>query len=496
MRKHTKLFVTVSVLLAVLAVCACAAGFSKTKTYADGTFTDISTQWYAKEVASAYELGFVEGVSENTYSPDTTVTVAQGITMASRVHAEYNGKTIEAVSGGKWYDMYVNYAKENGIITENQFDSYTREIKRFEMAEIFHDAMGENYFNAINDVVFIPDVPMGAMYYDKLLTLYNAGVVMGSDEYGSYKPDDNIKRSECAAIINRVALPENRQVKTLKEYDRKEAKYLIDNFTMVRAVRNRSMIASGWRYENTVNAIVDTEDKSSNSLVDMSNNGHVAMHRDITTVSKGVVELEAMYSCDAPAYSMILTDINGNNMFTLKADKDGNYFAIGDTEQAVDFKHERMNLLTYFVFDLDSRTAKIVIDGKEYRALTLEAMGFEKNAYYYSSNKGAEIYETGTSGTPSQFFATKTFTKDDLPIGAVIWVESGWRYRPEGWTYTGSRPNNVTTTYVTANEAWWGSHTIKGFNISKTNSASLVDVSVETIYENFKIYIPVENIAE
>lgn len=137
-----------------------------------------------------------------------------------------------------------------------------------------------------------------------------------------------------------------------------------------------------------------------------------------------------------------------------------------------------------------------VIDGKEYRALTLEAMGFEKNAYYYSSNKGAEIYETGTSGTPSQFFATKTFTKDDLPIGAVIWVESGWRYRPEGWTYTGSRPNNVTTTYVTANEAWWGSHTIKGFNISKTNSASLVDVSVETIYENFKIYIPVENIAE
>ena len=60
-----------------------------------------------------------------------------------------------------------------------------------------------------------------------------------------------------------------------------------------------------------------------------------------------------------------------------------------------------------------------VIDGKEYRALTLEAMGFEKNAYYYSSNKGAEIYETGTSGTPSQFFATKTFTKDDLPIGAL-----------------------------------------------------------------------------
>lgn len=138
----------------------------------------------------------------------------------------------------------------------------------------------------------------------------------------------------------------------------------------------------------------------------------------------------------------------------------------------------------------------VTINGKEYRALSKKAMGLIANAYYYSSNKGAEIFESGTSDTPAKFFATKIFTKEDLPIGAVIWVNSGWQYRPEGWAYTGSRPDNVKTNYVTADEAWWATHTQKGFNISKTDGSSLVGVSDDTVYENFKIYIPVENIAE
>ena len=137
-----------------------------------------------------------------------------------------------------------------------------------------------------------------------------------------------------------------------------------------------------------------------------------------------------------------------------------------------------------------------VINGKEYRALTQEAMGLIANAYYYSDKKGAEIYEVGTSGTPAKFFATKVFTLDDLPVGAVIWVNSGWQYRPEGWKHSGSRPGNVGTTYVTVTDAWWSSYTQRAFNISKTNGGSLVGTSADTIYENFKIYIPVENIID
>ena len=118
----------VAATLAVTTAASASAAFNKSNTY-DGRFTDVKDDaWYAKEVASAYELGFMDGMSDTTFSPATTVTVAQGITMASRVHAVYNDKTVAEVSGGQWYDMYVKYAKENGIIDENQFDSYTREL--------------------------------------------------------------------------------------------------------------------------------------------------------------------------------------------------------------------------------------------------------------------------------------------------------------------------------------------------------------------------------
>ena len=151
----TSMKILCSVLLAATLVMTASAAFTKKNTYG-GQFADVKeSSWYAKEVASAFELGFVKGTSDTQYSPDASVTVAEAITMASRVHAENKGVEIPSVSGGKWYDMYVNYAKTNGIITANQFDSYTREIKRFEMAEIFHDAMGKDYYNKINDVVFI-----------------------------------------------------------------------------------------------------------------------------------------------------------------------------------------------------------------------------------------------------------------------------------------------------------------------------------------------------
>ena len=79
-----------------LATVASAAGFTKTLTYVDGTFNDVkSTSWYAKEVASAYELGFMNGKSAGQFAPDGNVTVAEAITMASRVHESYNGKKIK-----------------------------------------------------------------------------------------------------------------------------------------------------------------------------------------------------------------------------------------------------------------------------------------------------------------------------------------------------------------------------------------------------------------
>ena len=203
-----------ALLAAALGVGASAAGFTKTGTYTPGQFSDIpQTEWYASEVAGAYELGLMNGVGGGLFSPDGNVTVAEAITMASRAAAIYAGETIDTASAGEWYTPYVNYALSKGIVKDGQFDGYDRAAKRSEVAVIFKNAMPEGYYTAKNEVAAIPDVSSKSAYASDLLTLYKAGVVMGSDSYGNFFPENNITRAEAAAIINRVALPENRLAK-------------------------------------------------------------------------------------------------------------------------------------------------------------------------------------------------------------------------------------------------------------------------------------------
>ena len=49
-----------------------------------------------------------------------------------------------------------------------------------------------------------------------VFALYNAGILTGSDKYGTFNPSSNIKRSEVAMIVTRVAIPSARSVFTLE----------------------------------------------------------------------------------------------------------------------------------------------------------------------------------------------------------------------------------------------------------------------------------------
>ena len=90
-------------LLAAASIGASAAGFTKTAAYTPGQFADIpEAEWYAGEVAGAYELGLMNGTGANTFEPNGNVTVAEAITMASRAASIYVGETIPEAEG-EWY---------------------------------------------------------------------------------------------------------------------------------------------------------------------------------------------------------------------------------------------------------------------------------------------------------------------------------------------------------------------------------------------------------
>lgn len=125
------------------------------------------------------------------------------------------------------------------------------------------------------------------------------------------------------------------------------------------------------------------------------------------------------------------------------------------------------------------------IDLSRYELLELEWTAF---GFWNSSDAVARIVKNGDNCV--QYYATRMLTREDLPVGSVIILEKGWKYRPEGWEKVGSRPGNVKTERVEVTEEWWGSYTTRAFNLSKADGSSLVDVSEDEVTAAFIIYVP------
>ncbi len=192
--------------------------FAKTNTYAVGHFSDVSANdWFAESVKTAYEMGLIKGNSETTFNPKGNITVAETIALASRLHNIYNGGNGEFTQGELWYQVYADYAGENKILRETYKD-YNAKISRANFAFILVNALPADALPAINAVAdgTLPDVAddykASAIY-----TLYRAGILTGNDEFGTFKPDSTILRSEVAAIITRMADKTQRKVFELKK---------------------------------------------------------------------------------------------------------------------------------------------------------------------------------------------------------------------------------------------------------------------------------------
>lgn len=235
------------------------SGFIQQNTYGDYTYVDVSPDdWYYYYVGFAYEYGIMTGTADGVFSPGGKLTVAEAITVAARLNAAYYGNTIDMSAGGHvsaaalddtehysypatgdagfgtgadvdggakighyvradalgavthsltdmtWFTPYLKYVAGQGIIYENQFSGrYTEPATRSELAYLLYRALPSCY-SKINSITPIPDVPQGSSYQFEILSLYEAGVITGNDEYGTFYPRSSIVRSEVAAMVSRA----------------------------------------------------------------------------------------------------------------------------------------------------------------------------------------------------------------------------------------------------------------------------------------------------
>ena len=182
-------------------------------------FKDVpAAEWCYESIERANRMSLINGVSDTTYEPYSNLRVAQAIKLAACMHQLYrDGAVTLENDSGVWYMSYVRYAVDAGIISptatasEPGYEDYVKRanepITRQEYVFLFSRALPDSALPAKNSIPdnSIPDVPLTeSLYSQAVYKLYRAGILNGTDDYGTFQPDANIQRGAVAAILVRM----------------------------------------------------------------------------------------------------------------------------------------------------------------------------------------------------------------------------------------------------------------------------------------------------
>jgi len=181
------------------------SNFGKIRTY-HGQFTDVSASaWYYAVVCNAYEYGLIDGKGPGSFDPGGTLTLAEAIVFAARLHKGYYTGSTDFEQGSPWYAPYVDYLSNNGI-SVSAYRNFNASATRADFALIIATALPDEALTPINRIRdgAIPDVYESYSYGQAVYKLYRAGVITGSDSRGTFYPGRTITRAESATILMRA----------------------------------------------------------------------------------------------------------------------------------------------------------------------------------------------------------------------------------------------------------------------------------------------------
>jgi 2',3'-cyclic-nucleotide 2'-phosphodiesterase (5'-nucleotidase family) len=184
--------------------------FNIIKTVYDDNFTDLddcSDEDMAEWVAKSFEYGIMAGRPGGVFDPQGNITIAEAITVAAKMHAIYNG-TPSAFADAVFPDSFVDYAVENGIIEEDEFEDLDAYATRAQLVGIWVNILPAAEFDALNE--FDPDDVDDVDEDDLAIILfYVAGIVTGMDD-DTFGGDELVTREQAAVMLVRIANPAER----------------------------------------------------------------------------------------------------------------------------------------------------------------------------------------------------------------------------------------------------------------------------------------------
>lgn len=171
-------------------------------------FTDVPAgSWYASGVSAVADGGIMTGTGNGRFSPSQTVSWAQAVTIAARLHAQNAGGSIaEAQEGESWYDPALSYAVDHKLLPSTcpEGAALLNPLTRKELAYLL--AQTGFSLGDVNNGVLADVSSLSEEFTAAIETVAHGGVMSGK-EGGKFDPEGRATRAELAVTVARLLNP-------------------------------------------------------------------------------------------------------------------------------------------------------------------------------------------------------------------------------------------------------------------------------------------------
>lgn len=173
-------------------------------------------EWYVEYVEEVTSRGWMTGVDETHFSPDSPVTRAAVITVLWRMEGKPQSETLASFTDidpedpEMWYDEAAAWAKEAGVASGYEDGAFrgSRPVTREELASfLFKYAQYKGQPAAEGALGLFKDADeISDWAEDAIRHVVGMGLIQGNDA-GYLHPQSTAKRVELAAILVRMDTP-------------------------------------------------------------------------------------------------------------------------------------------------------------------------------------------------------------------------------------------------------------------------------------------------
>jgi len=189
-----------------------AKGGTYTVTVKEKSFTDSKDHWGSEYIHFLASRGVANGVGDNSFRPDTSLTRAQYVTflagLAMEDAAQYSNDEFSDVKKGEWYYPYIAWAASNGVVSGMGDGTFqpNNKITREQLAQMtisFFRYMGMETKGIRTQADFSDAASISGWAQSAVGLCQGVGVINGFPN-GTFAPQNNATRAEAATMCSRI----------------------------------------------------------------------------------------------------------------------------------------------------------------------------------------------------------------------------------------------------------------------------------------------------